>query len=48
MRKPTKKRMPYRTRLERYEAEKKRIAATCSSYYEYEQKMKALARKYEI
>ena len=46
MKKKTK--MPYSTRIERYEAEKRRIASEATNYYEYEQRIKALAQKYGI
>lgn len=32
----------------RYEAEKKRLASECTSYIEYERKIKELAKKYDI
>ena len=48
MMKTKRKKMPYSTRIERYEAEKKRIASECTNYYEYEQRIKALAQKYGL
>ena len=42
------KRTKISTRIERYEAEKRRIASEATNYYEYEQRIKALAQKYGI
>lgn len=46
--KKRKAKTPYSTRIERYEAEKRRIASEATNYYEYEQRIKALAQKYGI